>query len=256
MSIGRLLKKITELTPPAVGEAVIPDPAVVGFYVRWARELRHWKKGALAAVADVSLSTVERVERGERVAKESLEGIARAFGYPVDTFTSPRPVMPPDKAEANLRKYFSELESVKVAPLRTQAQLRALANCHSYLPYLVDVPEDVRPSVANLLEWLDVAAFVLTESGQSRTADHVPRRQLYASILECVAGIGRLGYVVSAGVMNAPQPGFPEWKIALVCISSRRTDPAAAKRRAVMVDRRSAELANHSFDDISELALS
>jgi hypothetical protein len=38
--------------------------------------------------------------------------------------------------------------------------------------------------------------------------------------------------------MNTPQEGLPGWKIAIVSVTPKLTDPGASKRRHVMVDRR------------------
>jgi hypothetical protein len=43
---------------------------------------------------------------------------------------------------------------------------------------------------------------------------------------------------VLSGVMPAPQDRLPDWKVAVVSITPRLTDPGAAKRRHLMVDRR------------------
>src|SRR5258708_19592950 len=63
---------------------------VVGFGVRWNRGLRQWKTTTLADFARVSLSTIERIERGEKVSDEALDRIAQAFGYAAGYFTTPR----------------------------------------------------------------------------------------------------------------------------------------------------------------------
>lgn len=48
----------------------------------------------------------------------------------------------------------------------------------------------------------------------------------------------RRGLTVLSGVMGAPQPGMPDWKVAMVSGTPRLTDPGAPNRRHVMVDRR------------------
>ncbi|MGH6926541.1 MAG: helix-turn-helix domain-containing protein [Propylenella sp.] len=68
----------------------VPSPALVAFFVRWVRGLHQWKQSTLAEFADVSISTIERVERGEKVSDEALGRIAEALGYPPGHFTAPR----------------------------------------------------------------------------------------------------------------------------------------------------------------------
>jgi hypothetical protein len=67
MSMQDLLDKI-EQHAAARPEHPVPPPAeFVGLVVRWDRSLRNWKASTLAGFAGVSLSTIERVERGAKV---------------------------------------------------------------------------------------------------------------------------------------------------------------------------------------------
>jgi hypothetical protein len=43
---------------------------------------------------------------------------------------------------------------------------------------------------------------------------------------------------VLSGVMNAPQEGIPDWKVAVVSVTPKLSDPGALKRKHVLVDRR------------------
>ncbi|MFD2054907.1 hypothetical protein ACFSQT_18125 [Mesorhizobium calcicola] len=49
--------------------------------------------------------------------------------------------------------------------------------------------------------------------------------------------------------MEAPQPGLPDWKVAIVSVTPRLTDPGAPKRRHVMVDRRCVALPPNALAD-------
>ena len=66
MSFNDILEKVAKLPPPVSGECQTPPPELVAFFVRWVRDLKQLKKEALASMAGVSLSTVERIERGEQ----------------------------------------------------------------------------------------------------------------------------------------------------------------------------------------------
>jgi DNA-binding XRE family transcriptional regulator len=72
------------------GIAHVPSPATIGAYVRLQREMAGWKQQALAYLADVSLSTIERIERGEAVLAESLDRVAAALHLPPGSFTRAR----------------------------------------------------------------------------------------------------------------------------------------------------------------------
>jgi transcriptional regulator with XRE-family HTH domain len=80
----------------------VPPAELVGFVVRWNRGLRQWKKSTLADFASVSVSTVERVERGEKVSEEALDKIAQGLGYEAGYFTKPRLRMGTNEAVASL----------------------------------------------------------------------------------------------------------------------------------------------------------
>ena len=64
------------------------------------------------------------------------------------------------------------------------------------------------------------------------------RRDLYNDILLCVRDLERRGLTVLSGVMHAPQERLPDWKVAIVSVTTKLRDPGAPKRRHVMVDRR------------------
>jgi len=130
MSTHDLLDRIARLDHTPSDEPVIPEPEVIGFFVSWVRKLRQWKQSTLADFARVSLSTVERVERGEKVSDEALERIAEALGYERGSFTAPRHRIGLEQAAAEVAEEFGQIEPVSVSPLRTQRQVRALATSH------------------------------------------------------------------------------------------------------------------------------
>jgi len=70
MSMSDLPDRITRLEHGPSDEPVIPAPEVVGFFVQWVRALRQWKQSTLADFARISVSTIERGERGEKVSDE------------------------------------------------------------------------------------------------------------------------------------------------------------------------------------------
>jgi hypothetical protein len=63
-------------------------------------------------------------------------------------------------------------------------------------------------------------------------------RALYDDILACVHELERRGLTVLSGVMHALQDRLPDWKVAIISVTPKLTDPGAPKRRYVMVDRR------------------
>jgi hypothetical protein len=133
---------------------------------------------------------------------------------------------------------YGEMEPVRVAPLRLQSQVRAAGQCHAYLPHCPDLPNEFRAEVENLIEWLDLASFILAEPGDGAPASEGRRRKLYKDILGCCREMEKRGLIVLFGVMAAPQPGISDWKVALLSVSLKSKDPGALKRKHIFVDRR------------------
>jgi hypothetical protein len=177
------------------------------------------------------------VEYAEPVSEASLDRIAVALGEKPGYFTAPRvPLTGADAAE-DFADRFGHLEVVRVRHLTTAAQVRALAACHGYV---VNAPglDDLKEDIAGLVEWLDVTAFITGPQTLGHNADREPRRKLYADVLKAVAGLERQGVTVVAGVMPLPEPGSPNWRVAVLNITRKAIDPGAIKRRHIFVDRR------------------
>jgi transcriptional regulator with XRE-family HTH domain len=239
MSLNHLLEKLLPWDSYPTDTPIVPPLELIAFFVRCARGLRQWKQSTLADFAGVSLSTVERVERGERVSNECLDRIAVGLGYARGYFTEPRIPRPPQDAATEMVKRFGELEPVKVQPLRTHSQVRTIADCHGFLIHRPNVGEAYDGHVCALTEWLDLASFILgsPDVGAAASEDGC-RRELYNSILACVQDIEQSGLTVLCGMVDAPQEGFSDWKIAVVSFTPKISDPGARKRRVLLVDRR------------------
>src|ERR1700675_2746254 len=110
MSTKDILKTIVSLPVGLSDIPQIPPPELIGFCVRWERGLRQWKRSTLADFACVSVSTIERVERGEKVSDEALDRIARGLGREPGYFTAPRYRLGPEQAVASLDETFGEME--------------------------------------------------------------------------------------------------------------------------------------------------
>jgi transcriptional regulator with XRE-family HTH domain len=237
MTIQELLDEIAQLPERPTDVPTAPPIALVAFIVRWNRSLRQWKTNTLADFARVSVSSVERVERGEKVTDEILDKIAQAFGYDAGYFTKPRLPLGENEAAANLVDTYGNLEAVRVFPMKTHQAVREAARCDAFLIHRPDVPETYDADIESLKEQLDLASFVLSDFVKGSSADG-GRRDLYNDILDCIRDMERRGLTVLSGVMPAPQEGLPDWKVAVIAVSPKLTDPGAMKRRHIMVDRR------------------
>ena len=243
MTFREIVDLIAQMGPGDPKVAEVPPKELIAFFVRGSRCLRQWKQQTLASFAAVSLSTVERVERAEPVSDLKLDQIAVALGYEPGYLTGPRFPKPQEEAISAFLEQWGNFEPVPVKRLDIDSQIRRLANCHGFLLYRADIDarEGAEVLVAELGEWFELASFLigcpdLAGSTEGR------RRKLYGDIRACVRKLETNGFFVLGGVMEAPQPEIADWKIAVVAISSRRTDPGAGKRRYVLVDRRCAAL--------------
>ncbi|MGV2166180.1 helix-turn-helix domain-containing protein [Agrobacterium sp. 16-172Ci] len=242
MNVSDIVEKIAQM-PERRTDAPTPPPVeVVAFVVRWSRNLKNWKISTLADFAGVSISTVERVERGETVSEEALDRIAVALGYEKGAFHTPRMPLGPEKAFESLVQAYGHLQEVAVSPMKTQRAIREAAKCDGVLLHRPDVPQMYDDDIANLAEYLDLASFVLGDWIENSFDEEPRRRKLYNDILDHIKGMERRGLTVLCGIIPAPQPKLPTWKIAIVSITPKLTDPGAIKRSYVYVDKRNVDL--------------
>ena len=237
-----VLRELAKMEEEAMtGVAAAPPPQLLASFVKAQRGIRQWKQETLASFAGVSLTTIERLERGEAVSKVSLDRVAIALGYRAGDLTKPRvPLRAAEIAEklSEHLELFADRVQVPVRPLRTQPQAAALARCHCYLVDATRLGEPYASDVENLREWLDLTAFVLCEedSPSLNRQRAVRRRELYAHILEAVHEIERRAYAVAlAGTYTAKAnvATMPTAEIALIGFFPKRTDPSAVKRRVL-----------------------
>lgn len=240
MNLQQILDKVARLQPPSEAVPVVPESELIALYVRSVRRLQHWKVSTLASLADVSISTIERVERGEKVSVEKLDRVAVALGLERGYLTNPRCAAPAEEVEAGFQAW-ANIEIVPVAPLRLPSQVRKAAKCHAYLLHHPNVPLEMLDGLRSLAEWLDLVAFSLGKPSTSPRHKE-SRRDFYKEVLDCVASLERSGLTILLGTMAAPRDLIPEWNMAIVSATLRATDPGARKRTHIFVDRRCAQI--------------
>lgn len=104
---------------------------------------------------------------------------------------------------------------------------------------------DLKDDIAGLVEWFDLASFVLSPIGGESSEGR--RRELYTDILKAVRELEKKGVTVLAGVLPLPQYGIADWKLAMLNITRKSKDPGAMKRRFVFVDERAIGEASKPF---------
>jgi transcriptional regulator with XRE-family HTH domain len=226
------------------GILCVPPPETIAHIVKLNRGMLGCKQEALASMAGVSLSTVERIERGEKVSPESLDRVACVLGYKVGDFTAPRvPLTVEQMASrfADAGAPFLDNEPVPVRHLRTQPQIAALARTQLYLLDGARLGEGYDDEMAALRELLDFVVFIL-QSDDDRSSpiirsEPVSRRKLYTMTLDLIADIERKANAVAlGGTYRAPtnSPLLPEAEVAVIGFFPRKTDPAAAQRKFLL----------------------
>jgi transcriptional regulator with XRE-family HTH domain len=218
-----------------------PSAELIAQFVRLARGLADWKQETLAYMAGVSLSTVQRVERGEAVGADSLERIGAALRQKPGTLTTPRvPLSYGEAAEWAVENWgwILETQTVAVAPLRTQRQLRMLSET-----VLAMIDDDLGPEaadeIAGFREWMGLLSFVRAEqAGLVGGGDprRLELRRLYGDVLRACAAIERRHAAVCLAGVYAPAhelPRFQGAQVAVVSFRSRRANPAVAQRRSL-----------------------
>lgn len=237
MKFSKLVDRLATMEIKA-GELHKPQPETIAFSVRWSREQRRWKQATLADMAGVSLSTIERIERAEVVSDDCLDKVAVALGCPIGHFTALRIPLSKEAAAERILEAFEDKVAVDIAPLEKQVQLRALADCDAIISHAVDVTPEMEGEVACLLEWLDLAGFILHQQEWDETAGDAPRRKLYGDIFQQVQVLKKSGLAVLVGVATLPSADGHEHKVAVLVCASKKTDPGASKRRVALLDTR------------------
>ncbi len=237
MQVKSLYDRIKDLSLPPKGEHR-PPPEIVAFTIQVRRKFLAWKKSTLADFAGVSLSTVERAERGEVVSSRALEQIGNALGYERGYFTAPRRMLTHEEMRAEDEKTYRHRVFVPVKIITTQTQIRALAKCHLMMLHAPNVPEEHMGYVQQLGEWLDLTGFMISHLSPTIRDDERGRRDLYTDVLGHIREMNGRGLNVLAGTVEQPHKTLGTLKVAVVEITTRETDPAAAKRKLIAVDRR------------------
>ena len=230
------------------GIAGLPAPATIAFFVRLQRGMMGWKKRALAGFARVSLSTIERIERGEAVSPESLDRVAEALRQTPGAFTAPRIPSTSEEAWRRLEESAAPFANTVVGPgkpLRGHRQIAELARAHLFIVDGGRLGDVYASELATLREWQDLTSFVLAtedkDSAVRTDADPVKRRKLYDDVLGCVREIERQGHAVAlAGTyqIDTENAAMPMATAALVGFFSKLTDPAAINRQTLFAPAR------------------
>lgn len=223
-----------------------PPPDSVAFFVRMQRGLWRWKQPTLAAIAGVSLTTVQRIERGDTVSAENLSKAAVALGFAADYLTAPRHKLPEDEAIKALENSLAWMKGkveVSVAPLDTEKQLRALSST-DMIVLDSDLEGEAADDLSELREWLDLISFMrCCNSGliAPKPDRNFRVRELYDDLFLCLKEMQRRHQCVClVGTYTAETDAskIPTATVAVMALRSKVRNPAAAKLGVLWCEQR------------------
>lgn len=209
-----------------------PSPQEIAALVTAWRRSRNWKQATLAQFAAVSLSPVERIERGETVSIEILDRVAVALEFKEGDFHRPRPRRSVDKSLLQTMRFFEGKLTVPCVPLRTQPQVAALLGCDAYVVDDGRCMPHAAEAIASLRENLGFYRSALREP--LGLDEPVKKREIYTSLLADVQAVERRGYTALYATYDADSR-FGPVKVAVIAFFPKFTDPGAAKREVVFV---------------------
>lgn len=252
MSISSVLKRSESTKSAAEAEPPCtiprrPDQSSIAFCVAWSREMKQLSVQALASMAGVSPSSIERIERCERVSDDTLRKVAVAVNQDEDAFTAERIPLNQDEVERALKAWVAPYEGMTMVPVRhftKQRQVRDLSRCGGALVYSPHLREAAQPLVENLREWIDLAGFIRAtqEHDAFITAEPFTRiRKFNRDVLAAIREIERVGHATALtgcydaeglymDPVNTASRTMPI-KVGLVAFFPKETDPCAIKRQ-------------------------
>ena len=198
-------------------------------------------------MADVSPSSIERIERGERVSDDTLRKVAVAVNQDEDAFTAERIPLSQDETKRALEAWAAPYEGmtmVQVSHFTKQRQVRELSRCDGALLYSALLRDEARSLVEGLREWIDLAGFIRATHEHDAFITNEPftrMREFNREVLAAVREVERVGRAtaltgcydaewVMPDPVNAASDTMPV-KVGLVAFFPRETDPCAIKRR-------------------------
>jgi transcriptional regulator with XRE-family HTH domain len=233
---------LRELAAAQEGVAAVPPRNFVAEFVKLQRTMLGWKQEALASFSGVSLSTIERIERGEAVSEASLDRVAIAIGQTSGAFTAPRVPLRGEELVQKIRENLAVFKNRKWVPVRrlqTQPQVSALARAHQKFVDGGRLDAGYHDDLATLGETIDVLGFAVTTEEQGGIAQKEPlkRRELYLLVLDQVKTIEQRAHAVAlAGIYKAETDSaiLPVVDVGLIAFFPRSSDPGAVRRRSLL----------------------
>ena len=256
MSLRSVLKRSESIKSAAESDTHCtiprrPDPNSIAFCVAWSRQMKQLSIQAMASMAGVSPSSIERIERGERVGDDTLQKVAVAVNQDQHAFTAERIPLSQDEVDQALQAWAAPYEGMTMVPVehfKKQRQVRDLSRCDGALIYSSLLREDAQALVEDLREWIDLAGFIRTNQEHEAFANKqlfTRWREFNRNVLAAVREVERVGHATAltgcyhaeglyVDPVNAASLTMPI-KVGLVAFFPKETDPCAIKRQFLWV---------------------
>jgi transcriptional regulator with XRE-family HTH domain len=222
-----------------------PDRNLIAFFVSYCREIKGLPVLSLACLAEVSESTIERIERGEKVSDQTLDKVAVALGYETGTFTKERVPLQANEVLKNLEENAQELSNsiwIPVEPFQKHKHVRALSRTHMNIvdtSHLSKVDEEI---IGEIKEYISRANFLRTEKESDLFLNREPfnkMRKLNQDILDLVKKFGfeNRAYALTGTYKSVVTLGDRkmDFEIGILTFFPKDTDPYAIKRSHLLV---------------------
>jgi DNA-binding XRE family transcriptional regulator len=228
-----LYDRLIALPRPDPDTPALPPAEIIAFNVHVRRKLHGWKQSALASLAGVSLSTVERIERGDTVQPAVMEKIGAAFGYPPGYYTAPRvPLTQEEMArEADVHTAF-----VPVTAFANQHSFRRIARCQRLAFAPIGGLAVNHPLMLPLFERMWDLSVHLERQGSVPKSQLAGVRDLYRDIARHLTALHREGIEVLGGVLHEPERDPAHYGV--IAAGRRSVDPGILARKLILLDRR------------------
>jgi transcriptional regulator with XRE-family HTH domain len=179
----------------------------IGFLIKVYRKNHGVKRAALAADANMSEKTLERAEKGEGIAEDSLRRIARALGFQETVFTAEHYIPAPEEAARMAEEVDQKLRqthrSVAVSLLIGVRDVHALFEGCALVADDSNIAEEHLEQFTaikeSLVDWSDVASDVPPTMALAGAKD----------LLKSIQEFETLGYVVKCGKAKRFLKGGP-----------------------------------------------
>lgn len=199
----------------------------IGEFVKLARTTAELKQVTVAARANVSVRTVQRIEQGHRVEEGSLHDVADALGLERDIFT--RVSFAPNW-ESLVREAEKIRSTLLVADARPLAGWRDFESiCHRVHGHTVDdtnVKEDAAEKTAALSDYLGDCIDI---SDVSSSTDMIG---CYKEMMELVTEVEAQGYIARYAVVETDD----SFRVSVIVFHDK-SDPEQASVTQLLVPR-------------------